>query len=433
MKVGNACGFWGDDRDAPKRMLEQQPDLDYLTLDYLAEVSLSIMAIQKEKNSLLGYARDFLYVMQSLIPYWKAGGRCKIITNGGGLNPQGLAAECQKILDEAKLNLKIGVVTGDDVLNILQQDPKNPLYAHMETNESFDSRKGQFVTANAYLGAQPIRCALELGADIVLAGRIADPSLTVGPAIYHYRWAHDAYDQIAGATIAGHLIECGTQVTGGISTDWLTVPDPENMGYPIAEIFENGSCMITKPENTGGRVSCRTVKEQLLYEIGDPSSYKSPDATVSFLELNVKEAGKDRVLVEGARGLPPPYSLKVSATYRAGYRTEGTLAFFGDDVYEKAKRAGEIIFAQVASKVHLDKTWMELFGGQPKDGACLLRLAALAEEKEALELFVKHIAPLVTSGPQGTTGYISGRAEVRPVFGFWPCLIENNLLKVNII
>lgn len=385
-------------------MLEQQPDLDYLTLDYLAEVSMSIMAIQKEKDPALGYARDCLAVIESLVPYWKNGGKCKLITNGGGLNPRGLAVACKKVLKD--LPLKIGVITGDDVLGLIKAE--KPL-----------------VTANAYLGAKPISIALQLGADIVIGGRIADPSLTVGPCLYHYRWAHDAYDKLAGATIAGHLIECGTQVTGGISTDWLNIPDPAHIGYPIAEIAEDGSCIITKPPQTGGKVSVQTVKEQLLYEIGDPAAYKSPDVIVSFLGLEVKEVGENRISVRGALGMPPPYTLKVSATYRAGYQAEGTLAFFGNSAEKKARKAGEVLL----SKLQLEKTVMETIGN---DNSCFLRIAARDPKKEALIPFVKSFAPLVTAGPQGTTGYFGKRAEIRPVFGFLPYYIESRVPKVNV-
>lgn len=439
MKVGNTCGFWGDDLDASRRTLELQPDLDFLTLDYLAEVSLSIMAIQQEKDSSLGYARDFLTVVKTLIPYWKSGGKCKLITNGGGLNPEGLATACEKILKEEGLTLKIGVITGDNVLFNLLNDPSNPLYSNLDTKETV---LPNLVTANAYLGAKPIAIALNLGANIVISGRIADPSLTLGPCLYHYKWTHDAYDKLAGGTIAGHLIECGTQVTGGISTEWLDIPSPETIGYPIAEIFEDGSCIITKPKGTSGRVSERIVKEQLLYEIGDPANYKSPDVTVSFLNIRVKEIEKDRVRVEGATGSPPSFYLKVSATYRAGFKAEGSLAFFGENAILKAKRAGEIILAKVAQKGYvLEKTLIETIGGgnavvpgfeNINARECLMRLSVQDHRKEALEVFVKQIAPLVTSGPQGTTGYISGRAEIRPVFGFWPCLIEASKPKINI-
>lgn len=406
MKIANACGFWGDDIDAPRRTLELCPDLDYLTLDYLAEVSLSIMAIQKEKDSALGYARDFLDVLKSLVPYFKKGGKCRIITNGGGLNPEGLAKECKKIL--GSLPLKIGVITGDNVLDLIDK----------QTGELFSKKS---VTANAYIGARPIAIALALGADIVIGGRIADPSLTVGPCLYHYNWAHDAYDQLAGATVAGHLIECGVQVTGGILTDWENVADIEHIGYPIAEVFEDGSCVITKPEKTGGIVSEKTVKEQLLYELGNPGKYKSPDATVSFLKIEVEEKGKDRVYVKGAAGSAPPFTLKVSSTYRAGFKAEGYLAFTNK---KNAERAAKIIF----SKVPLQCTSIEVFGDSP----ALLRVAARDEHREALEMFARQIAPLVTSGPQGTTGYISGRPEIRPVFGFRAGLIDFDKLRINV-
>lgn len=415
MKVGNACGFWGDDIDAPRAMLEQVPELDYLTLDYLSEVSLSIMAVQKEKDPELGYARDFLHVVESLVPYWKKGGKCKLITNGGGLNPMGLAMACKKIYSD----LKIGVITGDDALPVILEDPSNPLYCHLETKEPFK----EATTANAYLGAKPVAVALDLGADVVIGGRIADPSLTVGPCLHHFRWAHDAYDRIAGATIAGHLIECGTQVTGGISTHWLQIPHVENIGYPIAEIFEDGSCIITKPPHTGGAVTIRTVKEQLLYEIGNPGCYKSPDVVVSFLHLKVEQVEKNRVKVSGAYGSAPPFTLKVSATARAGFKAEGTLAIYADR--KAAIRAGEAVF----KKISLEKTLIETFGSKKE---WILRLSARDSRREAIETFTKKIAPLVTAGPQGTTGYISGRAEVRPVFRFWPCLIEAAKLKVNI-
>lgn len=399
MKVGNACGFWGDDIRAPRNLLLQQPDLDYLTLDYLAEVSLSIMAVQQEKDPDLGYARDFVEVLKSIIPHL---GKCKVITNAGGLNPLGLARICKALAP----HLKIGVITGDSVLDQVK-------IPHLD-----------LVTANAYIGGRPIAIALDLGADIVIAGRVADPSLTVGPCLHHFRWNHDDYDKMAGSTIAGHLIECGTQVTGGISTDWLSI-NADNMGYPIAEIAEDGSCVITKPDRTGGVVSEQTVKEQLLYEIGDPACYKSPDVNVSFLGLNVKRIGPNRVQVQGALGSPPPFTLKVSATYKAGYKAEGHLAFFGDNALEKAQKTGEIIF----SKVQLEKTLIETVG-TPLE--CWLRLSAFDKNKEPLEAFAKEIAPLVTSGPQGTTGYFSGRPEVRKVFGFYPTLINANAIKINI-
>lgn len=441
IKIGNAAGFWGDDIDAAHRLLSGQPDLDYLTLDYLAEVSMSIMAIQREKDSTMGYAGDFLYVVQTLLPLWDQGLKCKVITNAGGLNPRGLADLCMREIAREGLGLKIAIIEGDDVLMQVLKAHDRPQFANLETKEPLTSILPRLVTANAYLGAKPIAQALKLGADIVIAGRIADPSLTVGPCLYHYNWKLTDYDQIAGATIAGHLIECSTQVTGGIATDWLSLPQVDNIGFPIAEISSDGTTVITKPQRTGGAVTERNVKEQLLYEIGDPSRYLSPDATVSFLELKVTQEGPDRVRVTGAKGSAPPETLKVSATYRAGYKTEACLALFGDNIHEKGKKAGKIVLDKVKTAgFDLSDVCIETIGaggvvpGINKNQSleCMLRIAARSESKDALDYLGKQIAPLVTAGPQGTTGYTSGRPHVRPVFGFWPCLIDRKDVEVKV-
>lgn len=438
MKIGNAAGFWGDDIGAASKLLSLCPDLDYLNLDYLAEVSMSIMAFQRQRDPNLGYAQDFAAVVATLIPYWKKGGKCKLITNGGGLNPLGLGRLCKIILDKEKIPLKIAVIEGDDVVQHLLKNPEDPLFHHLDDNRPLSEVHKKLVTANAYLGGASIAEALGKGADIVISGRIADPSLTVGPCLHHFKWSLSDYHRIAGATVAGHLIECGTQVTGGISTDWLALPNPENIGFPIAEMEKDGSFVITKPKSTGGRVSEETVKEQLLYEILDPSNYKSPDCTVSFLELQVKELAQDRVQVQGAMGREPPPNYKVSATYHAGYRADGQLALFGDQVHLKGEKVGKILLEKLAKYGFvLEKSLVEIIGGGavvPGMGGeatceCLLRIAALDSRPEAIELFSKLFAPFVTAGPQGTTGYFSGRPAVRPVFGFWPCLIERSRVK----
>jgi hypothetical protein len=439
MKIGNAAGFWGDEIGAAARLLNACPDLDYINFDYLAEVSMSIMAFQKQRDPNLGYAGDFAAVVASLIPYWKKGGKCKLVTNGGGLNPKGLGRLCKKILAHEKIPLKIAVIEGDDVIQHLLKNPS--AYSNLDDEKPLTAILEKLVTANAYLGAASIAEALDKGADIVIAGRIADPSLTVGPCIHHYKWDPTDYHKIAAATVAGHLIECGTQATGGISTDWLELPLLENIGFPIAEIDKDGSFVITKPPNTGGRVSEETIKEQLLYEILDPAAYKSPDCTVSFLELQVKQVGEDRVQVQGAIGSAPPPQYKVSATYHAGYRADGQLALVGDQVHEKAEKVGKILLNKMEQNgFTLEKSLVEVIGGGavvPGMGGeasteCLLRIVALDSRPEAIELFSKLLAPYVTAGPQGTTGYFSGRPAVRPVFGYWPCLIERSLVKPSI-
>jgi hypothetical protein len=437
IRIGNAQGFWGDSQEAARKLATQQPNLDYLTLDYLAEVSMSILAIQREKDPSKGYARDFLDVIESLIPQWKTGSSLKVISNAGGLNPHGCAEACQRLLQEAGCgHLKIGIVSGDDVLAQLQQEPAAMLFRNLDSEEPLTKIASRLVTANAYFGALPIAEALQKGAHIVITGRVADPSLTVGPCIAHFNWKQNDYNAIAGATVAGHLIECGTQVTGGISTNWLDLIETEEIGFPIAEISSDGSCVLTKPPHTGGAVTLETVKEQLLYELGDPAHYLSPDATVSFLGLILTEEGENRIAIKGAQGSAPPQNYKVSATYCDGFKIEGMLTIFGVDAVVKARRCGEILLQKLARAGQIvSRSHVECLGGNAVAGGilpshhlqeCVLRIALAADQVAPLEYFSKELASLVTSGPQGVTGYTSGRPHVRQVFGFWPCLIERS-------
>jgi len=442
LRIGNASAFWGDSPHAPANLVGQQPDLDYLTLDYLAEVSMSIMAIQREKDPSKGYAEDFVNVVSSLIPFWQKGSLLKVITNAGGLNPHACAKACAQILSQAGCNhLKIGVVAGDDVLLILRNQDQ-PSFNNLETNEPLKKNRKNLVSANAYLGAKPIAEALQRSADIVITGRVADPSLTVGPCVAHFKWEWDDYDRIAAATIAGHLIECGTQVTGGISTRWMELPDPATIGFPVVEMSSDGSFVITKPQQTGGRVTEETVKEQLLYEIGDPDQYISPDAIVSFLSLTLQKEGKDRIKISGAKGRAPPSTYKVSATYRDGFKAEAMLGIYGQESAKKARLCGEIILSKVRKAGYeIERFHLECLGqgdivpgvlhipSPPALKECILRICVSDHRKEALECFSKEIASLVTCGPQGVVGYTIGRPKCRPIFGYWPCLIDNSHVK----
>jgi len=436
VRIGNAQGFWGDSVDAPATLLAQQPDLDYLTLDYLAEVSLSIMAAQQQRDPALGYARDFVDVVRSLAPAWRDGSRCRVVTNAGGLNPKGCADACAVALRELGCpDRKIGIVHGDHVLDRIRavDDPLGDQFRNLESAAPIGDVLDQLVTANAYLGARPVVDALAAGADIVITGRVADPSLVVGPAAHFFGWDWKDYSRLAGALVAGHLIECGAQLTGGISTDWLDVPDPETMGFPYVELFEDGSCIVTKPEESGGCVTLQTVKEQLYYEIGDPGNYLSPDATLSMLNITLEEIGPNRIRVTGAEGSPPTDMYKVSATYRDGYRAQGMLTIFGRNAVLKAKRCGEIVRKRLLlAGIELERYEVECLG----TGACapgmlsepdlletVLRISVSDPRKDAVERFTRELAPLVTSGPQGVTGFSGGRPQVSPVFGYWPCLI----------
>jgi len=436
IRIGNAQAFWGDRSTAAAELLAREPGLDFLTLDYLAEVSMSILASQRERDPSAGYPRDFVEVIRSLAPYWRAGGKCKLIANAGGLNPMGCAQACAQALEAAGTrSLRIVVVSGDDVLQDARREGRDSsgsgeaeFFRNLESQRPIADVADRLVTANAYLGAGPIAEALMCFGDIVITGRVADPSLVVGACLDHFRWNADDWDRLAGATVAGHLIECGTQVTGGISTDWLDLPDPSHIGFPIVEVEEDGSCIVTKPRGTGGAVTAATVKEQLLYEIGDPANYLSPDVCVSFLDLQVQDLGNDRVRVSGAKGSPPPETLKVSATYRDGFWAAGTLTIFGRDAREKAQRCGEIVLNRVREAgFELSETVIECLSGRDTlgDGSveqAVVRIAAKAESRAALERFSKELMPLITAGPQGTTGYAAGRPPVHQVFRYWPCL-----------
>ncbi len=441
IRIGNAQAFWGDRATAARDLLTQEPDLDYLTMDYLAEVSMSILAMQRERDPARGYPRDFVEVVRGLADYWAAGGRCRLIANAGGLDPAACAAACREALEVAGCrSLTIGVVSGDDCLELLRANAAGntpDAFTNLDSGEPLASVRDRLVTANAYLGCGGIVKALDAGADIVLTGRVADPSLVVGACVHAFGWPLDDWPTLAGATVAGHLLECGTQVTGGISTDWLDVPDPAHIGFPIAEVDREGRCIITKPCGSGGVVSVATVKEQLVYEIGDPAGYVSPDVRVSFLELDVEQVTADRVSVRGARGSPAPATLKVSATYRDGFRAAGMLTIVGKRSRGKAERCGEIVLERLHEAGHVFRdTIVECLGqgaAVPVAGMVdqrgdaretVLRIAVESESRAAVEAFARELMPLVTGGPQGTTGYAEGRPRVHPVFRYWPCLID---------
>lgn len=425
LRIGNTQGFWGDRPQASADMVRQQPDIDFLTLDYLAELSMSIMAIQREKEPAGGYAKDFLEVLASLVPAWKGGSQVKIVTNAGGLNPVQCARDAAALLSRLQCKKKIAAVFGDDVFGKIASGPAT------------------LATANAYLGAQPIVKALTQGAEIVITGRVADVSLTVGPAVYHYNWKWDDYDRLAGASVAGHLIECGTQATGGMTTHWLKMEKKENIGFPFVEMKEDGTFVITKPKGTGGEVTEQTIKEQLLYEIGDPEAFLTPDVTVSFNSLKLYRDGKDRIGVQGAKGRAPTDSYKVSGSYRDGFKCEALLTLFGPQAALKGRLCGQILLDRVAQAGYaIDRFNIECLGalsvvpgvfkekGDPLE--VVLRVSLAAQQKEALEYFAKEVASFVTCGPQGVTGYSAGRPKVRPVFGYWPALIKKSEVKAQV-
>jgi hypothetical protein len=437
IRIGNGCGFWGDNVDAPV-LLAASGNLDYLTLEYLAELTMSILALQKERDPQTGFAADFLDVLERLIPTLRVQPRLKIVTNAGGMNPAACAARARAILDKGGLTGRaVAVVSGDDLMPRLDALLNaGHLFCNLDTGESLAAVRQQVVSANAYLGAQPIAEALRLGATVVVTGRVADASLTLGPAVHEFGWAWDDWDRLCAGTVAGHLIECGAQATGGLWCNWQEAPDLANVGYPIAEIEPNGRFRLTKPTGSGGAVNCETASEQLLYEVADPAAYLTPDVVADFSSVTLATVATDVVEVRGARGRPATDSYKVSIAYRDGFAASGTLLIAGPDAVGKARRCGEMLLERLCRVgVELQTSNIECLGA----GACapgvvpaaappevVLRVTARDPRRAAVERFTKEFAPLVTSGPPGVTGYTTGRPAVREVFAYWPALIAKS-------
>ena len=323
IRIANGQGFWGDWLEAPVRLVEDGP-LDYLTLDYLAEVTMSILQKQKKEDASLGYARDFPALMARLEHLIKER-EVKVIANAGGVNVEA----CAKAVRRQAPSLKVAVVQGDNIIDrIGSLIDSGQEFINLDTGENISAIRGRILSANAYIGAFPIAEALNTGADVVITGRCADAALALGPMIHAYRWEADDWNKLAAGTIAGHIIECGPQCSGGNSQeDWQNLPDPANIGYPIVEMDPNGGFTITKHAETGGRVTVHTVKDQLLYEIGDPKQYLTPDVAADFTSIKVRQADPNRVRVTGAKGSARPPKLKVSISYHWGWKAAGTIVF----------------------------------------------------------------------------------------------------------
>jgi hypothetical protein len=445
VRIGNGCGFWGDNLDAPV-LLARDGRLDYLTLEYLAELTMSILALQKLRDPQAGFATDFLDVLERLCPILREQPNLKIVTNAGGMNPAACARRARAILDAAGLHARgVAAVSGDDLLPRMEElmGQGHP-FTNLDTGEALSTVRPRVVSANAYLGARPIVAALQSGASVVITGRVADASLTVAPAVHEFGWSWDNWDRLSATTVAGHLIECGAQATGGLWINWQDAPDLANVGYPIAEIGEDGIVDITKPTNTGGAVNIETISEQLLYEVGDPAVYLTPDVVADFTSVRLTEPGPDVVRVEGAKGKPATDSYKVSIAYRDGWMASGMLVIYGWDSAAKARRCGEILLNRVKRAGYdLARTNIECLGaGDSVPGPwtprriqespeVVLRVSVHDARREAVERFTKEFAPLVTSGPPGVTGYTTGRPAVREVFAYWPALVGKEAVHAD--
>jgi len=435
VRIGNGCGFWGDNLDAPI-LLAEQGRLDYLTLEYLAELTMSILALQKQRHPEAGFAADFLDVLDRLGPTLKAQPQLKIVTNAGGMNPAVCAVRARAILDRHGLNhLAIATVTGDDLLPQLDALlDRGVALANLDTGEPLRSIRPRVVSANAYLGSVPIVQALRQGAGIVITGRVADASLTLAPAAHEFDWPWNDWDCLAAGSAAGHLIECGAQATGGLWCNWRELDNLAGVGYPIAEIEADGAFTISKPPGSGGAVNRETVIEQMLYEVGDPAAYLTPDVTVDFTSLRLSEIDRDVVRIEQCKGKPATDSYKVSIAYRDGWSASGTLVVAGPDAAFKGRRCGEILLERLRRiGVIPEHSHIECLGAgdcvpglsepRPDLPEVVLRVAVRDSRQAVVERFTKEFAPLVTSGPPGITGYTTGRPSVREVFAYWPALI----------
>ncbi|HUE17266.1 MAG TPA: acyclic terpene utilization AtuA family protein [Planctomycetaceae bacterium] len=437
IRVGNGAGFWGDNLDAPRRLCEAGR-LDYLTLEYLAELTMSILAHQKSRDATAGWVIDFGEVLGDLVPSLRQQPGLKIVTNAGGMNPPGCAAAiARRLVQQGLTGTVIGTVSGDDLFPRLDElSHAGESFAHFETGDPIDAIRDRIVSANAYLGAGGIVEALDRGARIVVTGRVADASLTLGPAVHEFGWNWQDWNRLAAASVAGHLIECGAQCTGGMFSAWRPEIALSDVGYPIAEISNDGRVAITKPAESGGSVNVETVAEQLVYEIGDPAHYLTPDVDADFSQVRLLQVEPDRVEVSHARGASPPETLKVSLAYQDGFMAAATLVVCGPSAAENARAAGAIILDRLAhAGVRPARTHVEVLGaGDTLPGLAIaadsrpwdvvLRVSAADPSRAVLDRFVREFAPLVTAGPPGVTGYTGGRAKPRPVLAYWPTTVS---------
>ncbi|MDP9995905.1 hypothetical protein J2W28_006200 [Variovorax boronicumulans] len=446
VRIGGASGFWGDSSvGAPQLVASGQ--IDYLVFDYLAELTMSILAGARLKKPELGYATDFISIaMKSVLKDVVKQG-IRVVSNAGGVNPQGCADALAALAKEQGVELKIAVVSGDDVSALLPQlRQARPPVRELQSGAALPER---VLTANAYLGARPIQAALDAGAQVVITGRCVDSAVTLGVLMHEFEWQPGDHDLLAAGSLAGHIIECGCQATGGLHTDWDTVPDWPHIGYPIVECSADGSFVVTKPAGTGGKLVPAVVGEQMLYEIGDPAAYLLPDVTADFTQVRIEQAGEHRVRVHGARGRAPTTSYKVSATYVDGFKTAAQLTIVGFDAAAKARRTGEAILARTSelfaqfgfgpySGTHIEMLGAESCYGPHANAQVLqtrevvLRLAVTHPRKEALELFAREVAPAGTSWSPGTTGAGGGRASVSPSIRQYAFLLDKSQVEASV-
>ena len=446
VRIASGQGFWGDWLEAPVRQVEGGP-IDYLMMDYLAEVTMSILQKQKARNPSLGYARDVVPLLERILPAVVERG-IRVTTNAGGVNPEACAAAIVEAARKLGLGgkLKVGVVTGDDILPRLDELlAKGIPLADMDSGRPLSEIRGGVLSANAYLGAWPVVRALAEGAQVVVTGRVTDTGLTLAPLIHRFGWGAESWDLLSAGTIAGHIIECGAQCSGGnYLAGWPTVAGLEDVGYPIVEAEPDGSFTVTKHPGTGGAVTVPSVTEQLVYEMGDPREYITPDCVADFTTIHLEQAGRDRVRVSGIHGRPATEFLKVSIAYAAGFKAVGTLVYAWPDALAKAKEADRVLRARMERLgLRFDDVLTEFVGYNATHGPLAgapspdlpeiqLRVGVRSPQREQVERFTRELAPLILNGPPSVTGFAGGRPKVEEIVAYWPALVPKREIRPEV-
>jgi hypothetical protein len=446
VRIASGSGFWGDDLEAPVRQVEGGP-IDYLVMDYLAEVTMSIMRKLRLRDPSAGFARDFVPLVRRILPTCLERG-IRVVANAGGVNPRGCAEAVVEAAREAGAGgrARVGVVVGDDLLERLEgMVEEGHTFENLDTGEPLATVLDRVESANAYIGAGPVVEALGRGADVVVTGRLADAALTYAPMVHEFGWSLDDHDLVAAGVVAGHINECGAQCTGGnCMIDWWTIPDLADVGFPVVEAEPDGSFVVTKHAGSGGRVSRATVTEQIVYEIGDPSAYLTPDGIADFTSIRLEDDGPDRVRVSGVRGRPATDSFKVSIAYQDGFKAVGTLTYAWPDAAAKARAADRVLrerldrlglgFDAVRTElVGWDSTHGPLVGPPPPDlPEVQLRVGVRSRDRASVERFTREIAPLVLTGPPSVTGFAGGRPRVQQVMAYWPALIAKHAVTPHL-
>ena len=445
VRLGGGQGFYGDSVTSVTGLLEA--GVDYLCLEALAELTLAILAKDRDRDETLGYTRDLPYYLGLALPY-VAEGRTKVITNAGGVNPLAAARAAVQVAETLGLDgIRIATVVGDDLMSRLPAGELGPL-ANSETGAPWEQFPGPPVFAAAYLGARPIVAALDAGADVVITGRVADPALFLAPLVHEFGWDWADWDSLAAGIAVGHLCECSGQSLGGnFSGEWWTVPHPWDLPYPIAECDPDGTAVLTKPERSGGRVDFDTVRQQLLYEVGDPSAYVTPDVVADFTSLRVEELGGDRVRISGARGAPAPPSYKALVAHEAGWSGEARVAFGWPDAYAKARATAGIFARRVAAAGLGADEWLEEYWGVnalhgpvvPLDGTddapeVLLRVAWRCADRDVAGRIAREMVPLALSAPPwGMTTFGRGAGRPSRLLGLWPTLVPRDVVDRGVV